>query len=312
MAPRFKMPKPGTPEFKTLGELYLRTPWAEIYGIAEGYGVTADYLRKQMSMNGVRRAIPVSVKTRMDNPPKLKGSQAIMPDAHCPYQDKELIDRTVDLAQAWGIKSAVLAGDTFEMAAFSVFQNRPSETAEVEIEEGHKFLLSLSDAFENVLLLKGNHDNRFFHLVREQLTVQHFLRMFDAPPNIKMSEYAQCIVGTGRGKAWHINHPRNASVIPGRVPFFLSRKRTDYNIAGGHGHQWGMVATEDEDCPRLAIDIGMCGDPKRMDWQALWVNTRPPMQQGCLLLKEVDGYYFAYPLHKKFTDWKALRRLYSP
>ena len=277
MAPRFKMPKPGTPEFKMLGELYLRTPYSEIYHIAEGYGVTADYLRKQMSMNGVRRAVPASVKPRMDSPPKLKGSQVIMPDIHCPYQDKELIDRTVDLAQAWGIKSVVLAGDTFEMAAFSVFQNRPSETAEVEIEEGHKLLLSFSDAFENVLLLKGNHDNGFFHLVREQLTAQHFLRMFDAPPNIKMSEYAQCIIG-----------------------------------AGGHGHQWGMVATEDEDCPRLAVDIGMCGDPKRMDWQALWVNTRPPMQQGCLILVEQGGYYFAYPLHKKFTDWASLRRLYSP
>jgi hypothetical protein len=221
-----------------------------------------------------------------------------------PFHDAAWCNRVIDLAILWGIKNCVLAGDILDMAALKPF-------APFFVKEGAKIPVSLEGelvdagkvfdalaAFEKVLYISGGHELRLLRKLDQSIAASRFAAMFTSLPQLEMSAYHKCEIGHD----WHISHPKNQSVIPARVPFFLVRKHRK-NVAIGHDHVWGAV--QDESGKNIAISIGVCCDPNRLDYVALQDSTRPVVMQGALIIKR----NYPWLLSPKWTDFAALRAI---
>uniref|UniRef100_A0A6M3L9H7 Calcineurin-like phosphoesterase domain-containing protein n=1 Tax=viral metagenome TaxID=1070528 RepID=A0A6M3L9H7_9ZZZZ len=274
------------------------TPIAEL---AQAYHLSGKYLANKLSLEGVVLGIASSDKPRYDKPPKFPPDCLILCDSHIPYHDAKFINKALVLAQNWKLPNLLLAGDVMDMAALSFFSHKPTEILSKELDAGENFFKSVGEIFERILMLMGNHERRFLHYLREQLGMKYLMRLLDERKAV-VSEYSYAFV-----EDWLVGHPRNASVIPGRVPVFLSRKYPRFNVASGHGHLAGMAYCEDGE--RLAIDIGCSVDPKRLDWISENLGTRPALAQGALILKKTERGVVPWWLHPK-SDFEAMRRMY--
>jgi len=270
--------------------------------LAKEYNLSPLYLKKRLQLCGIHIEVPESTKPRYAYPPRFPSDCLILCDSHIPYHDAKFINQVFALAQSWGIKNLLLAGDVVDIAALSVFAHRPEATLKKELSDLESFFRVVDEMFDKVLMLLGNHERRFLHFLKEELRAEHILKLVGEKKAV-ISEYSYAFV-----ENWLVGHPRNVSVIPGRVPVFLSRKYPKYNVASGHGHLAGMAYCEDG--VRLAVDIGCSCDEKRLDWIAEHLQTRGAMAQGALILRKIDSTIYPWWLHPK-TDWEALARCYG-
>ena len=297
------MVRPSDDALKLLSRRYQNEPTRDL---ASEYGVAVSTIRHWFSDVGVQKSPPIieSSMPRYDKPPKMSPDCLVMSDSHVPYHDARFINNCISLAESWGITNLCLAGDTMDVSALSPFSNRPEATLRKELSDAQKFLLGLSSTFSDILLLPGNHERRLLHFLNEQLGMEHFLSLVGVSSNIRTSSYSFAIIGN----KWIVGHPRNASVVAGRVPVVISRKYPGMSLATGHGHMAGLVVAEDGE--RMMVDLGMTADPKRLDWVAENLTARPSMAQGAVILKKIpSGIIWPYYLFPKM-DWAAMSSLY--
>jgi hypothetical protein len=255
------------------------------------------------SVHGAPLIAPSSAP-QYDEPPRIEGDALVMTDWHVPYHDAPWCNRCVGLAQVWGVRNLVIAGDFLDLNTLKSFaphfQDREGETVvslEGEFDDACRIFDALA-GFEKILYISGGHELRLLRRLEWPLAVSRFARLFTDLPQLEMSAYHKCEIG----EEWHVSHPKNVSVIPARVPFFLIRKHRK-NCAIGHDHVWGMV--QDESGTNVAVSIGVCCDPARLDYVALQNSTRPAVCQGALVIK--DGY--PWLLSPRWTDFQALRSI---
>lgn len=271
--------------------------------------------RQWMGADGVKRTfmphveIKDSSKPRYDKPPKVRRDEAgyfIFGDAHNPYHDGVFLTNCTNLALRWGIRTAVGDGDLFDVTAFATaqFGVRPTELFVEELSEGHKMVKAIAD-FMEFYLLTGNHEKRFRKFLREQLWAEHFLTLLKVPDNVHFSDYGHTFIEG----SWMIGHPRNYSRISLRNPVFISRVWSKYHIVVGHSHNNSIGLAEDGQ--RFVIDLGMVGEPAKLDWVSMDVSSKPMMQKGALILKRVNGKLIPYLLSPLWTDFDALSQLYQ-
>lgn len=86
-------------------------------GLAEGTVKTHYYLAT--GQPSAPQRIPESPYIRYDSPPTLEGDALILPDVEIPFHHAEFLDRVIDLAEAWGIKQVICAGDLLHMDSIS-------------------------------------------------------------------------------------------------------------------------------------------------------------------------------------------------
>lgn len=89
----------------------------EELGIAEGTAKTHYYLSQGQTTAKPR--VPSSPYPRYDDPPTLEGDALVIPDAEIPFHHAEFLNRVFDLADAWGIKQAIWAGDALHFDSLS-------------------------------------------------------------------------------------------------------------------------------------------------------------------------------------------------
>jgi predicted phosphodiesterase len=285
-----------------------RRQGAPISELARTCPLTPKTLENKFQLYGVHPEVAESQRPRYVSPPKLDTDCLIICDSHIPFHDAGFVNAVFSLSQTWGIRSLFLAGDILDITALSQFSSRPEDTLSKELTEAGHFLGVCCERFEKVLLVLGNHERRFLHFLREQLREEHLLALI-GEKRLTISNYSYGFVqGQGHLRNWLIGHPRNISVIPGRVPTFLSRKFPKYSVGSGHGHLAGMAFADDGE--RLVIDIGVTCDPKRLDYISEHLTTRPAVAQGALILKQTTKGVVPYWLWPG-CDFDALRRCYG-
>jgi hypothetical protein len=300
------LPAEGTLEWDRLVRRY-KNPMTNLVRLSKELGYTSTgSLMNAMSRVGVLRGVPKSARPRYDNPPMVSGNCLITADEQMPYHDAEFLNRVLELAYAWGVTQAVSAGDTINGTAFSYFMNKPEERSwHDEAKAANNCLVAMADAVPHWLLLKGNHTANIIKATSEQLDMTDVLKLLDSPDRVKVTEYYFCIVNGD----WRVSHPRNISVIHGRVPSMLCDK-FEMNVAAAHGHLVGIYPAKSGRL--IAVDTGICADPMRLDYYAERDSTRPAMNQGALILKQSsDGRYRPHLLSPLWTDWVAMRRMYK-
>jgi len=310
MAKRFLPPK-GTPEFEAEKQFYLSADPAmrQQRAISLGFSCSSGY-SVAMEREGVylSKAVPKSMSKRYNNPPIIREPCLVIFDTQIPFQDADFLNNLLELAEAWGIKQGISGGDLLNMAAFSIFKERPEDKIwrrdrDIAIE----VLRALHSHIPKFLLIMGNHEAFLIKALAEQIGHEDILSLLGKPEGFIATDYYYCLVKLG-GSTWRITHPRNISVIHGRVPQRLCEK-FHANVASGHGHLAGM--TPDYSGKYMAIDVGITCDLLRLDYSALRDSTRPSMCRGGLILMLGDDKqchpYHLYPN----SDWTALKRLYG-
>lgn len=219
-----------------------------------------------------------------------------------PYHDAAFLNKVKSLALAWGIRRCIWGGDMLDLAAFSIWVSRSAD-ADAELDAGELALAGLAGGFDEVDWLWGNHEDRLRKALGAWLDAERIRKLMGLGTHIKAHNYYHCLVGDD----WIITHPKNTSVIPARVAVWLSEK-FNKNVAMLHNHVCGESQTRDGE--HIGIDIGMCADPYRLEYNAIRLGTRPAMSQGALILRyDAEGQRY-HPHHlTQWADWEMLERM---
>ena len=89
-----------------------------LLGIAEGTAKTHYYL----TTGQPTYKIPESPYPKYDEPPVVEGDALILPDCEIPFHHAEFMNRCIDLADAWGIRQMIAAGDLLHFDSLSGWQ----------------------------------------------------------------------------------------------------------------------------------------------------------------------------------------------
>ena len=304
------LPPKGTPELEAEEQFYLSadTAMRGQRAISLGFSCSSGY-SVAMEREGVylSKAVPKSMGRRYDKPPIIKESCLIIFDTQIPYQDADFLNNLLELASAWGIKQGISGGDLLNMAAFSMFKERPEDKIwRRERDVAIEVLRALHSHIPKWLLVLGNHEAFLIKTLAEQIGHDDILALVGSPEGFVATDYYYCLVKLG-GSIWRVTHPRNVSVISARVPYFLASK-FGANIISGHGHLAGSIKSIGGDFE--AIDAGITCDPQRLDYVGLRDSTRPAMCQGAVILRMgKDNKPHSYILTPGI-DWEAYKGMY--
>lgn len=238
--------------------------------------------------------IEQSPAPRYDAPPRIDESVLCIGDCQIPYHDAEFINNVKRVALAFGVKAIALVGDVFDFHALSIFLSQANADLNKELDADEYYFQQLVSGFDKKILVIGNHEYRLSRMLGQYLNAERLKKLLGLGADVVVSNYAYLHIGN----EWQASHPKNASVIPARVPTLLAEKYRRHTISF-HGHLTGTAQTRDG---LIAIDAGITCDPMRLEYTAVTQNTRPVMTQGAvILLKRREKYYPR--IFNKFTDW---------
>jgi len=224
--------------------------------------------------------VAVSPFPKLPGPLIVEGDCLVISDVHAPFHDADFLNAVIDLALKYGIRKAVVAGDVIEFAAFSFYGRTRYVEAEQELNACKQVMDSLASAFDDIVLIMGNHEQRFSRMIGAALDAEQLLAKWIANPKVRTSRLHWCDVISG-GRKWRVEHPTSTSVNAGVVPAKLCAKY-HCSVIGAHGHVWGQ--TRDVSGDYYAIDSGVIVDPGRLEYGYIAHGTRPAQMQGACLL----------------------------
>lgn len=126
--------------------------------IASGTAKTHYYLTKGQAS----AKLPESPYPRYDEPPTLEGDALILPDLEIPFHHAEFANRVLDMAEAWGIRQVISAGDLLHFDSLSGWE--PNWAVKPNGGLSEKDEQRLMDA---AMKLPKNHQGRFMELIAD-------------------------------------------------------------------------------------------------------------------------------------------------
>jgi len=182
-----------------------------------------------------------------------------MADLHIPFTVYDLVKHIIREHKDADI--LVLNGDILDLFNISTFSKDKTIALKRELEEGRAFLELVSNIFEDVILIEGNHERRLRNYIRHIIPVDlHFLFPQDALEVIqqgtvfKKSPLSNVhVVGSWWIQLWDtiFAHPDNYSSVPMRTViqtsehFKMVKNRPHKACIIGHTHQAGKLIDRD-------------------------------------------------------------------
>jgi predicted phosphodiesterase len=237
----------------------------------------------------------------------VSGDWMLTGDWHSPFYDVDLIEKLLAIADRFGIKQIVIAGDFGDLHAFSPFKDggRDWKWEKAKLRNLIKVLIG---NFKKVIWLMGNHDLRFWKQLQGMGAEDDIFELViqaETTNKIQYSTYPYAIIN----ESWMITHPASYSRLQTRNSFFLSSKYMPklmekgqspngrYGFISYHGHQGGtgfdpsgMVETVD--------GMGMF-EPAKVRYRTMRITTHPEWQAGFMMLRK--NFLYRFPKHT--TDW---------
>jgi len=322
--------------------------WAAKYG--KKIGRSAEAVRSQvrrLTLMGEmgKTIIPLSKYPSYNSPLEMVGDAVVLPDLEAPFQHAEFANRVLDLAEAWGIKQAILPGDAIHLDTFSGWQPNwtkektggITEEAESKLVEFAKTLPAKKQG-EFFDLLGGIdkldvEDSASTELAEAGKVLRRLADQFDAidwdmgnhcgrllrtmetalSPNILLDLVA--IPDNQRAK-WRTAPYYFQILISGGEQFQVehpknaskfsaSRLCAKYNSSVIMTHSHQLNYTLDVSGKYYAIEAGCMVEESRLAYCAQRHNTSPQHSLGAVIVK--DG--FPYLLHPRI-DWGKMKNLY--
>lgn len=278
--------------------------------------------------------VPQSPYPILTEYPKLEGDWIIFPDIEAPFQNAEFINHVLDLADSWGIRRAILAGDFLHFEALSrwgakwegtVGNHKQEELAAFVAQlprahkaNGEKLLVSIGiigegtiiheighakeiarelGKMDRIIYIMGNHDDRLIRKLEQSLSVTNLGDLLRVNEIWEMSPYYFCTIETSHG-LFRVSHPRGAS--QGEPSKLASQFLCHVMVA--HSHRWSM--TKDQSGKFWAIHMGHAVDESRLAYVMQRDVKRDAHALGSVILR--DGYPY---LLGENTDWEKMKRM---
>lgn len=170
--------------------------------------------------------------------------------------------------------------------------------ASTELGIARKEIKRLSQQFEHIDAVMGNHEGRFLRTIATAISPEELTRLLEVgdSPKWRIAPYYFSILISG-GEKFQVEHPRNTA------KFSASRLAGKYqcHIIMGHSHQLNF--TFDPSGQYYAIETGHCVDEERLPYAAQRHTTAAAHVLGASIVR--GG--VPWLLHKR-TDWRALSR----
>lgn len=101
----------------------LRRRGATYRDIGQQLNRSYDSVRERLRrLEGRRDIIPDSIYPRYDAPLSMEGDAVVLPDIEAPFQHAEFFNRVLDLADAWGMTQAIVAGDLLHFDSITAWE----------------------------------------------------------------------------------------------------------------------------------------------------------------------------------------------
>uniref|UniRef100_A0A6H1Z9J0 Calcineurin-like phosphoesterase domain-containing protein n=1 Tax=viral metagenome TaxID=1070528 RepID=A0A6H1Z9J0_9ZZZZ len=210
------------------------------------------------------------------------------------------------MAKKWGIRKVVSVGDTFELESFKKYlDSHPGVNWKYEKSSGVKFLSVLIDNFDEIQLLIGNHELRFWKKMEAVNDQDDVFQFFVKDSKVKTSIYPFCVIN----ESWLLCHPHSYSRIAARNPYFLASKHLvslieagnspngQYGLVAYHGHGGGE-GTDISSRFQVADGMGLF-EPQLFNYYVKKMNTAPAWRKGFMILR--NNYLYRFPFST--TDW---------
>ena len=226
----------------------------------------------------------------------------IIGDAHLPTTDFALAETMLKIAQRLGIKKLLIAGDLINADAYSRYEHLVSPpTLAEESAVAVRFMARVGEVFDEHVLLRGNHEDRFLKRNGGNVSVGVLGALFSsARGKLRTTPYSYATVRSG-GQVWRVTHQRNYSRIPGRVAERLAMKY-GCNIISFHQHHVGVHMSSNGQW--VLVDGGGLFDDEKMAYVQLTDSIMPRMARGFVVLEHgTASLVTPYPAMTNMRYW---------
>lgn len=273
-----------------------------------------------------------------DKPLVMEGDAIVLPDVEMPYHNADFINRCLDLADAWKIDQAILAGDVLHFNSISHWEanwkaetnSGISESAEkdllgldlpesvraqlidviqkydnpseddvgAEIKAAKDNLLRLGQQFERVDYVIGNHDGRFLSALNSPMFGTDLLQFIGIQDPKWKIAPFYYSWLKTSGGDYRIVHPKGA----GKATAYNLASKYQCHILMAHSHQWNML--RDRSGRFYAIQMGCCVDEMRLAYAAQRDTANDAHVLGAVIVR--GGYPYLLDVNTPFENWKRL------
>ena len=310
----------------------LKQSGKSFHEIAEIMGRTYNAINVKLSRE---QTVPKSTMPLWESPLESEGDAVILSDIEAPFQNSDFINRVLDLADAWNITTAHLAGDLIHNDNLSAWGSEWTEQDEGlkdtllnlvqmidakhrengvklleekglltdtsysgEMKEARKIFKAF-DQFENVYVALGNHDDRYLRALDQAMSPNELLFQLDKHNDSrwKIAPYYYTLLRTSKG-TYRITHPRGAGA---KTAIDLAIQYHQH-VVMGHSHRYSI--TLDPSSDYWAIQTGCCVDERRLAYVMQRDAKRDAHINGATIIR--DGYPFVL---NTYSPWDLLRRM---
>jgi hypothetical protein len=259
-----------------------------------------------------------------------QGDALILSDIEAPFQHADFINRVLDLAFAWGIKTLHLAGDLIHYDSLSAWGaawtgadeqmldkilRLAEERNDTELRA--KLLEMYSDSplsrelaaargvfrsmqsFEKIVVDFGNHDDRYLRTIDRALDAGEFLHQIgrNGDDRWQIAPYYYSFIETEKG-TFRVTHPRPS----GRLAAVDLAVQHHQHIIMGHSHRWSV--NRDPSGKYWAIQTGHCVDETRLAYVMQRDAKRDAHVLGATIIR--GGYPFVLSPESPFEMLKRM------
>jgi len=226
--------------------------------------------------------------------PTNKEVYLIISDIHIPFE-QENISKYVKMFEGY-VDGLIIAGDLLDEYAVSSFVQDKEVSLQYEMVRAHELLSEWASMFNEIIIIKGNHDERIDNYVRknlqpnvlflipDNLALRHFETGFKTKDIHGNEVEYKGIEGLKVVNSWWtkkhdliIAHPKNFSKVNGKTvvmtdEYFLAYGHNHRGLIIGHTHMAVKITPNGD---RVLMEIG--SNCKQMDYanKSGKVNYRP-------------------------------------
>ena len=291
--------------------------------IADQLGCSEASIRRALRRKGfTRHLIPVDLESRfhvgLDKPLVYNNVDAIVTaDWHIPLYDPAYVNEMIETARTFGIRTLIIAGDFFNFDALSQYDPKQDDANLTrEYYEGLAVMRVLSETFDRIVYVWGNHDARMHKALGFALQFKEAMKMVfgalgkDILSKIEFTNLDHmwlCFGEAGKlesgqqayeaydpAQRWYICHPQAYSKVALTTARAMSPK-VNANVITAHAHHCAIGYAVDG--KKVVSEAGGLFDATKTAYLQR-STTFPTWQQGF-------GYFVNGRFHLTSPGWET-------
>lgn len=252
------------------------------------------YRARAAGLVGYREKLrKIATEPYWDNYPKIKSDNCMVwGDPHSSTLHPKFASFMVDMALKFKCNTLAVIGDFFNQKCFSQWGDA-SGKFETELHAMEKFCEILTNMFDRIYILRGNHDEWVLKLVNNKIEFATIMKLVTQNKRVIVSELPAAILNNN----WFLCHPKEYSRISGRVANNIANVNL-MNVVTAHGH-----------CSSLSfhasgqfqlVDIGGLTDRHKHEYIGRRITSHPKWVKGFVIIKNNIPYLFTEHTDEKF------------